>query len=936
MSSAVKTILTMLVSTFILVSAHALAFTDQNADQPYEDALESFYLSELNTAIIHLKNALKNDPKHLPSMVLLAEVYLAKGNGAAAENQLENAQDNNADENKILPLMLEAYLLQQKYKQVINASTAAVQQKKLLAKIAILQGRALIATNNLEQAKRSFKKALEQAPNNVKAQLGIAQIYLLNGNVHQTRVYLNKALAISPTNSIALVMLANLEQQDGNIGESLKIISQVIELNNKDFPALLTRASLYIEQKKFQLALNDVAVIITEIPNEPKANYLKIIANSALGNTKEAKETTAHINTVLMGLPEDIMQQNPVYLYLAGIVSFQQQESLKAQDFLQKYINIINNDPRALKLLAQVELSLNNPFIAKTLLVKAKLISPKDIETWSLLGQVYAQLGEFELAEKYFIDVVNKEKIAAEPLYDLAKLEVLVGKFPQAIEHLKRAKSIDNNVEILSLLAEAYQKNNQLEQSLKQLDQALLQQDNSSLHLHKGIVLGQLNKHILAKESLTTSLRLAPLNLEAFVHLTRIDVVENHADKAISKINKKLIELENPSPFLLIELGNIYRLNKNNEAALKAYNKAFSLDNNNPTALISIIETQVMLGQLKQAISLTNDFLDRNNKVGDIYLALANLYMADKAYDKAFSTFQIAVKNSNNKSAVYNLFAKAQLSRFDHEGAILSLKRSISWNSENVDAYLALFNIYQDQKSEQLALDVLKKITARTSNQVFLKNIEGDLYRKLGQLTSAEKLYKTSIDMRQNQPAVYGLYRVYKQQKQFSKALNLLNHWVSKNPGDIASHIAIADTLVATKQLQKAADKYQNLISKFSSIPILLNNAAQVFIKLNQLNTAQEYAKKAYDALPNNVAIMDTLAWTYTLNNQAKLALPLFRKAIIKDFNNAEIKYHLAVALSQLGRNAEAKKYLREAIDSENNFIGKQDALTLKNKLSKT
>jgi putative PEP-CTERM system TPR-repeat lipoprotein len=935
MTSLIKTTLALLTGTLLLLSTHSLAFTEQNADKPYEDALASFYTSELNAAIIHLKNALKNDPKHLPSMVLLAEVYIAMGDGALAENQLEKAQNNKADESKVLPLMIEAYLLQQKYKKVINAPIAADTQKKQLNKIAILQGRAFIAMNNLAQARILFQEALEHVPSSVKAQLGLAQVYLLKGNRLQARAYLSQVLAISPTNSIALTMLANIEQKVGNKLESLSILSQVIELNNKDFPALLARASLYIELGNFQLSLNDIDVITTEIPNEPKANYLKIVANSALGNTKEVDETTAHMNVVLTGLPEEVMKQNPVYLYLAGVLSFQQQENLKAQEFLQKYLAIINNDTRALKLAAQVELSLNSPFRAKTLLVKSKLVDPDDIETWSLLGQTYTILGELQLAENYLIDVVNNNKDNPKALFDLANLEMLTGKFSQAIIHLEQAKSLDSNISLIVLLAEAYQKNNQFGQALEQLDLALtLQSDDSVLHLRKGILLGRLNKHLLAKESLEQSLALNPNNLRTLVHLSRIDVIEQQPEKAIEKINKKVSELKEPNSFLLIELGNIHRITKNNNNALDAYKKAFSVDNNNPTALINIIEMQVMLGQLKEAITLTNKFLNKNNKVGSVYLALANLYMADKAYKNAFSTFELAVKNSNDKSNVYNVFADAQLSRSDFEGATLSLKRSISWNSENVDSYLKLFDIYVEQKNEQLALDILESISERSTNLVFLKNLEGDLYRQLRKFDKAEKLFLASLKKSKNRQAVYGLYRVYKQQKQFSKALSLLTGWINDNPQDITSQIAIADTLVATNQLQRAAEKYQDLIKEFSEMPILLNNAAQVFIKLNQFPKALTYAEKAHNKLPNNVAIMDTLAWSYTLNKQADLALPIFRQVIIKDFNNAEIKYHLAVTLYQLNRKGEAKKYLKTAIESENAFPNKSDAIALMKKLT--
>ena len=170
------------------------------------------------------------------------------------------------------------------------------------------------------------------------------------------------------------------------------------------------------------------------------------------------------------------------------------------------------------------------------------------------------------------------------------------------------------------LLAEAFQQNNQFEQALEQLDLALiLQSDDSVLHLKKGILLGQLEQHLLAKESLEQSLKLNPNNLRTLVHLSRIDVIEQQPEKAIAKINKKIVELTEPNSFLLIELGNIHRLTNNNNEALSAYKKAYSVDNTNPNALINIIEIQVMLGQLKEAITLTSEFLN-NSKSSREYL----------------------------------------------------------------------------------------------------------------------------------------------------------------------------------------------------------------------------------------------------------------------------------------------------------------------------
>lgn len=144
--------------------------------------------------------------------------------------------------------------------------------------------------------------------------------------------------------------------------------------------------------------------------------------------------------------------------------------------------------------------------------------------------------------------------------------------------------------------------------------------------------------------------------------------------------------------------------------------------------------------------------------------------------------------------------------------------------------------------------------------------------------------------------------------------------------------IALADSYKGSKQIQKSADYYQVLMKKYGPLPILLNNAASVEFILGNSEKANKYAQQAYDYLPENVAIIDTLAWIKSLMGEHKQAIALFRLALTKDFDNAEVKYHIAVTLYALSRKVEAKKYLIEAIDSEQTFSEKEAAIALLNK----
>lgn len=144
--------------------------------------------------------------------------------------------------------------------------------------------------------------------------------------------------------------------------------------------------------------------------------------------------------------------------------------------------------------------------------------------------------------------------------------------------------------------------------------------------------------------------------------------------------------------------------------------------------------------------------------------------------------------------------------------------------------------------------------------------------------------------------------------------------------------IALADSYKGSEQIQKSADYYQVLMKKYGPLPILLNNAASVEFILGNSEKANKYAQQAYDYLPENVAIIDTLAWIKSRMGEHKQAIALFRLALTKDFDNAEVKYHIAVTLYALSRKVEAKKYLIEAIDSEQTFSEKEAAIALLNK----
>jgi len=71
----------------------------------------SFLNSDDKSAIIHLKNAFKENPDHLPSTILNAEVLISQGKGITAEIEIRKALMAGANESYTIPLLMKTLLL---------------------------------------------------------------------------------------------------------------------------------------------------------------------------------------------------------------------------------------------------------------------------------------------------------------------------------------------------------------------------------------------------------------------------------------------------------------------------------------------------------------------------------------------------------------------------------------------------------------------------------------------------------------------------------------------------------------------------------------------------------------------------------------------------------------------------------------------------------
>jgi len=904
-----------------------------NNNSTYEDALNSYNASDYDASMIHLKNALKVQPDHLPSIVLFAENLLAKGESEQAEILLTDAKQQGADHTRLLPLFAKTYLMQRRYDDVLELITPFNANSRYKSEMLTFNGLALLGKEEYVESTKAFKQALKISPVNFDAMFGLSKLELKRNNITAAQNWIDKALYLAPDNKQILLIAAIIYKNKNEVTQALGLAQRLLAIEENNYNGLLIRSVLLTDQGRHQEALDDINKIIDVIPNEPVSNYVKSLSFLSLDDEESYNTANKHLNNIINGLSEELIEQQPIYLFIDGVVNFRQNLMEKADDSLTKYNKRIPKDITAIKILARTKLALGSYGTAQKLLRKAHLDNATDVEIISLLARSYMLLGNNSRAEHYFTEALKLEPNNIDGILDLAKLLILQQNFYQASElitkqWLELKPSVQQKTELLFILTKSYKEIRQYKAGLAQAKKLIkLAPNNSSAHEILGTLYGVTGDLVNAKRSYQQAIVLNKNNFTAVTLLARIYFNNNEQDKAINLIKEQLKLGDNSA--LFIELAEMYQVLQMHVQALQFYEKALIHNPSSVLALTRLTQIHVANNNVKKAIVLVQNYLENYNENSDVYHLAAQLYIKTGQQKEALYEMSQAVKYAVKKGERLYLLAKLQLNYGDRNSAVINLQRAISWKDSFVPAYVLLISIYNENKDQASSESYISKLAKISDNHSLINSLRGEMYWVVNELDLATKNFNLSYKQQANKQALIGLYRIYRRQKNFDNISILLNEWLADHPNDQMVVVLLGENYRDKGEKIKAANYYQQLVIQYPKNPILLNNAALTSLSIGALDKANGYANTAYEIAKTNVHIIDTKAWLAFHSGQYKQALDLLRQANTLDYENAEIMYHLAATLDKLHKRAEAKIYLESAVNSEQVFHDKEQAKAL-------
>ncbi|HBY86959.1 MAG TPA: hypothetical protein DEO86_13920, partial [Colwellia sp.] len=379
-------------SLLSLLFISSVTFANESLDAKYEEALIAFQNEEYSSAIIHLKNIIQENSDHMPSRVLMAQILITQGNGSAAQIELDRARDGKVDNDRLITLYGQAYVLQGKYDEAIAMAKLGQRNEQIESELLLIRGQAYIGKKQYNLADKAFISALSLKPKDQLALLGRAQIALQASEVSQALSYIDLSLTSVKPFINGWILKSKILHRLGDRQGALLAINEALKINDKHLSARLTKAMLHIELQEYQQAVPHVDYILNEIPNEPRAGYLKAVINASLSSndsgTTDNNKLTEVIAT-LAAVPPEVMRNTPDYYFLAGLTNFQFGNLNDAHRYLSYYLSYVEFDIDSVRMLASIEIEQGDLNSARNLLTKTNVARPGNPDILTLLGLTY-------------------------------------------------------------------------------------------------------------------------------------------------------------------------------------------------------------------------------------------------------------------------------------------------------------------------------------------------------------------------------------------------------------------------------------------------------------------------------------------------------------------------------------------------------------------
>ncbi|MSO21868.1 MAG: tetratricopeptide repeat protein [Acidobacteria bacterium] len=529
-------------------------------------------------------------------------------------------------------------------------------------------------------------------------------------------------------------------------------------------------------------------------------------------------------------------------------------------------------------------------------------VDPENLEAHRLLGTIYYNIvrnedsGRVPASSEYLKKAIQEyEKISSLDGSDTNSLVVLSllyrydGQAGKAVETAKRLLDKAPSSEAgLANLAQIYSEQGNTQDAINVFKKALEVNPKSPRILEQmAIAYEQVKDYSNAIEAYRKAMALDEDSLELRKGLAQA-LLDNKQYEEAEKEFLKILEADPDEGVAYFRLAQIYKNRREFDKALTHYNKAGSI-------LVGSLEISFNIGLLYEE-------LGRYEKAEERFQQLLKLT------EKPAGNYSASEKQNRGAFLTHAGYLSQQLEKYPQAIAYFTeLKTMDAENAARSESYI--IGTYRASKQLDKALAVSTDSVKAHPEDKDLQLLQADLLSESGKGSQAIERLQKLLEVSEEDAKVYSaMIQVYQRDKKFKDAAKTLLAAERFFQNKEGYHFMLGSIYERQKEYDKAEKTFKKVIELNPKHAAALNYLGYMLADRGvRLEESMDLIKKAVDLDPNNGAYLDSLGWACFKLNRLDEAETYLKKARDRVRKDPTIHEHLGDIYYQKGQYAEAR-----------------------------
>ncbi|ATE61299.1 XrtA/PEP-CTERM system TPR-repeat protein PrsT [Thauera sinica] len=889
-----------------LMSLPVAALADAAAaSRYYEDGLARYQKQDVTGAIIQLKNALQQDRNMLAAHLLLGNAYLHDGDVGPAEVEFNEALRLGVNRAEVAVPLGRIYLLQGRPGKLIESIPADGLPPGIRLELLAQRGTAYAALDKRAEAERSFADARAIDPASPVPLIAEVPMLIAAGRMDLARERAAKAVQLGPTHAAAYNVRGSVAHAGGDVAAALKDYERAIELQPGFVDARVARAGILIDLGRDADARTDLEDLAKDGPVEPRASYLLALLASRRGDAAQATQYLEEAARLVDALPIEWLAGHEPLLMVGALSHHAGRQYEKARKYLDSLVARFPRNLGARKLLASIHVETADYARATGLLEQVLRAQPDDPQALHLLGRVYLAQKRYAKATELLEKAAQGGDTRAQAALGVSRLGQgdtvaaamnLQAAFDGSPGDLGLATTLSN-----TLMRQGYPKK---ALDVAQRASAALPGNPAALNL-LGVVKGGAGDRAGARAAYTDALGRDPGFTPARFNLARLDIAEGRFDDA-RKTYAEMLKKDRRDATAMYESALLEQRAGSPAEAMRWLEKASAERPNDTRVGLALVRAKAMAGDRPGALEAAKALAARRSDDLAVLAALAQAQLDSGDGKSAQQTLRDMTKLAEFDTDAQVRVGRLQLAAGNPAGAQYSAEKALAGRPGDAGALILAAEAAMASTDFDKARERTRTLRDRHPGNVEGLRLGGDLALLAGRYAEAEDAYREAARLQPSGARVLSVVRAQMAQGKRAQAVATLEARLQQQNDDAAVRQALAELHMRAGSWPAAAREYRTLVDKGAAHPGVLNNYALV---LHELGDAQALAmaERAHALAPADPNVVDTYGWLLLRAGRREEGMRYLREARLRDPDNLEIRYHLARALHETGRTAEAR-----------------------------